>query len=165
LASNSSSCIATSFANTPQAKDDDILSAATGLTEDSVGTVYLDVMRNDLGGAAKSLWSVDNGVNNSGAMNGYIAADLLTQDTARTEALSSDTSLNGARIWITADGKIGYDASTLTAAFRGSLQSLATGQDATDSFIYAIRLGNGALSWATAVVHFRGTDDGPAITI
>ena len=122
-------------------------------------------MRNDLGGAAKSLWSVDNGVNNSGAMNGYIAADLLTQDTARTEALSSDTSLNGARIWITADGKIGYDASTLTAAFRGSLQSLATGQDATDSFIYAIRLGNGALSWATAVVHFRGTDDGPAITI
>ena len=98
-----------SFTNTPQAQDDNFASALTGLTEDSSAVVYLDVMANDLGGNAKSLWSVDNGVNNSGAMSGYIAGDLLVQDTVRIEATSSDTSLNGARIWITADGKVGYE--------------------------------------------------------
>jgi VCBS repeat-containing protein len=153
-----------SFTNTPQAQDDNFASALTGLTEDSSAVVYLDVMANDLGGNAKSLWSVDNGVNNSGAMSGYIAGDLLVQDTARIEAMSSDTSLNGARIWITADGKVGYDPSTLSAAFKAHLQALAVGQDATDSFIYAIRLGNGTLSWATAVVHFQGLNDAPVIT-
>ena len=98
-----------SFSNTPQGKDDNFTSAQTNLTEDSSVIVYLDVMANDLGGNAKSLWSVDNGINNSGAMNGYVAADLLVQDTVRIEATSSDTSLNGARIWITADGKVGYE--------------------------------------------------------
>ena len=96
-----------SFTNTPQAKDDNFTSGLTGLTEDSAVVVYLDVMANDLGGNAKSLWSVDNGVNNSGAMSGYVAGDLLTQDTGRVESTSSDTSLNGAKIWIAADGKIG----------------------------------------------------------
>src|SRR5690242_19225833 len=101
-----------SFSNTPQAKDDNFTSAQTGLTANNLLSVYLDVMANDLGGNAKSLWSVDNGVNNSGAMSGYIAADLLTQDTGRIESTSSDISFNGAKIWITADGKVGYDAST-----------------------------------------------------
>ena len=105
-----------SFTNTPQAKDDNFLSSQTGLTEDSSLVVYLDVMANDLGGNAKSLWSVDNGVNNSGAMSGYVAGDLLTQDIGRVEGLSTDTSLNGAKIWITADGKIGYDSATLSSS-------------------------------------------------
>jgi hypothetical protein len=48
-----------SFGNTPQAKDD--LLTPTGLTEDSLRTVILDVMGNDLGVAAKRLWSLDNG--------------------------------------------------------------------------------------------------------
>jgi VCBS repeat-containing protein/probable HAF family extracellular repeat protein len=152
-----------SFGNTPQADDDFFSSAVTGLTEDSRSTVYLDVLGNDLGGAAKSLWSVDNGVNNSGAMNGYSAADLLTQDAGRTEATSTDTSLHGARIWITADGKIGYDASTLDASFRAQLQALGDGQYATDTFVYAIRLGNGTLSWATATVQFAGINDPPTL--
>src|SRR5436190_2933560 len=141
-----------SFTNTPQAKDDNF----TGLTEDSIGVFFLDVMGNDLGGNAKVLWSLDNGINNSGAMSGYIAGDLLTQDSGRVEATSSDTSLHGAKIWITSDGKVGYDASTLDPTFRAQLQCLAVGEDATDSFTYAIRLGNGTLSWATAVVDFKG---------
>src|SRR5215468_2441568 len=113
MATNTNGGTTSSFTNTPQAKDDGFF----GLTEDSSGIVYLDVMANDLGGNAKVMWSLDNGINNSGAMSGYIAADLLTQDAGRIEATTSDTSLNGARIWITADGKVGYDASTLNAGF------------------------------------------------
>nr|WP_283813808.1 VCBS domain-containing protein [Bradyrhizobium niftali] len=90
-------------------------------------------------------------------MSGYSAADLLTQDTARAEATSSDTSLNGAKIWITADGKVGYDASALSA----QIAALSAGEFFTDSFIYAIRLGNGTLSWATATVRIAGVNDGP----
>ena len=109
---NTSGGTTVSFTNTPQGKDDNFTSAQTGLTEDTARVIYLDVMANDLGGNAKTLWSLDNGINDSGAMNGYIAADLLTQDTARVEVMSSDRSLHGAKIWITSDGKVGYDAST-----------------------------------------------------
>ena len=154
----------TSFSNTPQAKDDLFttgVSATTGativLTEDNLQAVIFDVMGNDLGGNAKTLFSIDNGINNSGAMSGYSAADLLTQDIARAEATSGDTSLNGAKIWITADGKVGYDASGLSA----QISALSAGEVFTDSFIYAIRLGNGTLSWATATVKIAGVNDGP----
>src|SRR5438132_5350509 len=153
----------TSFSNTPQAKDDILTSALTAagvsisLTEDNLQPVFFDVMANDLGGNAKTLFSIDNGINNTGAMNGYSAADLLTQDTARAEATSSDTSLNGAKIWITTDGKVGYDASALSA----QINALSAGEFFTDSFIYAIRLGNGTLSWATATVKIAGVNDGP----
>ena len=153
----------TSFSNTPQAKDDIFTSGVTAagvsisLTEDNLQPVVFDVMGNDLGGNAKTLFSIDNGINNSGAMSGYSAADLLTQDTARAEATSSDTSLNGAKIWITADGKVGYDASALSA----QIAALSAGEFFTDSFIYAIRLGNGTLSWATATVRIAGVNDGP----
>ena len=50
----------TSFGNTPQAKED--LFASTGLSEDVFKVVYLDVMGNDLGGNAKTLFSIDNGI-------------------------------------------------------------------------------------------------------
>src|SRR5262245_47004480 len=164
MATNTNGGTTASFTNTPQAKDDNFTSDITFLTEDSTNVVYLNVMSNDLGGNAKVLWSLDNGINNSGVMNGYIAGDLLTQDTGRVEATSSDTSSNGARIWITSDGKVGYDAGTLSASFRLQLQMLGVGQDLTDTFIYAIRLANGTLSWATATVHFLGTNDGPTIS-
>ncbi|WP_456784475.1 cadherin domain-containing protein [Bradyrhizobium sp. USDA 4516] len=121
-------------------------------------------MANDLGGNAKTLFSIDNGINNVGGMNGYVAADLLTQDTTRVESTSADTSLNGAKIWITSDGKVGYDASTLSASFKAQLDALQSGQSLTDSFIYAIRLGNGTLSWATATVQFAGANDAAIIS-
>ncbi|TPM74603.1 adhesin, partial [Mesorhizobium sp. B2-3-3] len=153
-----------SFSNTPQAQDDVFASSATGLAQDSFQIVFLNVMANDLGGNAKTLWSVDNGTNSTGAMNGYSAADLLTQDLGRTESTSSDTSLYGAKIWITSDGRVGYDATTLSDAFKGRLQQLNAGQYLTDSFIYSIRLGNGTLSWATATVQFAGTNDAAVIS-
>src|SRR6185437_14487299 len=89
--------------------------------------------------------------------------DLLTQDTARAEATSGDTSLNGATIWITSSGQVGYDASTLTGAFKSQLQGLSAGETLTDSFTYAIRMGNGTLSWTTATVQFMGENDAPVI--
>src|SRR3990172_2978136 len=106
--------IAVSFAKTPQAKDDVYASSTTGLTEDSTSVALLDVMRNDLGGNAKSLYSLDDGTNS--------LADLLRRDTARSGADSTDRSAHGATVWITADGKVAYDSSTLSADFRAELQ-------------------------------------------
>ncbi len=71
----------TSFMNTPQAGDDTFTSALTGLTEDSLFVTYLAVMANDLGGAAKTLYSLDDGTNSNGVLS---PVDLLTQDIART---------------------------------------------------------------------------------
>jgi VCBS repeat-containing protein len=156
LATNS-----TSLNNAPQAGDDLYGSATTGLTEDSLFITYLAVMANDLGGAAKSLYSLDDGTNVVGTTS---ATDLLTQDVARTEALSTDRSANGARIWITTDGKVGYDAGTLSGDFQARLQQLAAGEVLTDTFTYAIRLGNGTLSWATATIQIAGVNDAPRVT-
>ena len=158
----------TSLSNTPQAQDDifttGVIGASTAaITEDLLGVMYLDVMSNDLGGNAKTLWSLDNATSLSTATKIYAPADLLIQDTGRAEATSTDTSFNGAKIWITSDGKVGYDAATLSTAFKAQLQSLAAGGSLTDSFTYAIRLGNGTLSWATAQVQFAGLND--AVTI
>jgi VCBS repeat-containing protein len=151
--------IVVSLGNTPQAGDDLFLAARTGLTEDALGIRILDVMANDLGGAAKTLYSLDDGT----SVGGIRPADLLIQDTARAEALSTDRSAHGAKIWITADGKVGYDASA-SAAFVEELQHLAAGEYLTDSFTYAIRLGNGTLSWATATVQIAGANDAPVVT-
>src|SRR2546429_371848 len=115
----------TSFSNTPQAQDDLFTSAQTGLAEDHLAIVYLDVMANDLGGNAKMLFSIDNGLNAAGQTS---STDLLTQDTSRVESTAGDHSLNGANIWITSEGKVGYDATTLSAAFKAQLQSLQSGQ-------------------------------------
>ncbi|WP_223442315.1 VCBS domain-containing protein [Pseudomonas sp. BF-R-19] len=150
----------TSFSNTPQAKDD-----VYTTTENLLGVVYWDVMSNDLGGSAKTLWSLDNADSLSTATKVSAPADLLVQDTARAEATSTDTSENGAKIWITSDGKVGYDAATFSEAFKAQLQALATGELLTDSFTYAMRLGNGTLSWATATVQFSGVNDGVTICI
>ncbi|GBG13993.1 uncharacterized protein NMK_1549 [Novimethylophilus kurashikiensis] len=160
MATTTTSGTITSFGNTPQATDDLFLASTTGLTEDSTNIVYIDVMANDLGGNAKVLYSLDDGISSGGTR----PADLLTQDTGRAESVSADTSLNGAKIWITSDGKVGYDSNTLSATFKDQLQHLNAGQYMTDSFTYAIRLGNGTLSWATATVQIAGVNDAPVVT-
>ncbi|HJR30817.1 MAG TPA: VCBS domain-containing protein, partial [Pseudomonas sp.] len=160
----------TSFSNTPQATGDIFTTGVTdagaaSITEELLGVVYLDVMSNDLGGNAKTLWSLDNATSFSTATKVYAPADLLVQDTCRIESTSTDTSLNGAKIWITSDGKVGYDATTLSCDFRAKLQSLAAGASLTDCFTYAIRLGNGTLSWATAQVQFAGVNDSVTMSL
>ena len=116
----------TSFNNTPQAKDDVFLASWSGLTEDNLIThsLVLDVMANDLGGNAKSLYSLDDGVNSAGT-----SGDLLSRDAVG----AANYSLNGATIRITADGKVTYDASTLTSAFKSQLNQLSAGEFATES--------------------------------
>jgi VCBS repeat-containing protein len=149
--------IKVSFNNTPQAADDLFTAGQTLLTEDnfaSLGLVLLNVMANDSGGNAKSLYSVDDGINSAGP-----SGDLLVQDAIGV----ANYSLHGATIKITAGGQISYDAGTLDAGFAASLQSLAAGEVASDSFTYAIRLGNGTLSWATATVQIAGVNDKAAI--
>ena len=140
----------TSLSDTPQAQDDLFTSEITGLTDGNLGIVTLAVLSNDLGGQATLLYSIDDGTNS--------LQDLSTQDAARVEAVSTDYSANGAHIWITSDGRVGYDAATLGLSFKSELDQLAPGQFLYDTFTYAIRLGNGTLSWATATVQIEGSD-------
>ena len=137
MADNLSGGTTASFNNTPQAKDDYF-----SYGED-VGIKYLDVMGNDLGGNAKSLWSIDDATGGS--------ADLVARDIVGT----CEFSKFGARIWLTSDGKIAYDTSVFN--------SLACGETVTDQFTYAIRLSNGSLSWATVNVTMTGANDRPDI--
>ncbi len=152
-----------SFQNTPQAKDDAFGTAQSGQLN-YVSTVYvLNVMGNDLGGNAKSLWSVDDGINQSGAMSGHEAGDLLTQDGAGITGIAGNRSLFGASLSVTADGKVAYDTSTIDANYADTLTQLALGQTLSDSFIYAIRLASGTLSWAKATVTLTGVNDTPVV--
>ena len=141
----------TSFTNTPQANGDTFLKG-----EDQTGVFLLDVMANDLGGNAKVLWSLDDG---SG-----LTTDLLESDIGEVAATTDDHSAHGAKIWI-CNGKVAYDATTLDAAFQASLQALAVGESATDTFTYAIRLANGTLAWTTATVVYTGSNDAPVISV
>ncbi|MBZ9682919.1 MULTISPECIES: VCBS domain-containing protein, partial [unclassified Mesorhizobium] len=148
-----------SFSNTPQAKDDTFL-----YSEDATGVLVLNVLANDLGGAAKQLYSIDNADSLSTATKTYAPADLLTRDTTYSTdssgaAGTTDTSFLGAKIWMASDGTIHYD----TASIAGQLQALSAGEVLVDKVTYAIQLGNGTLSWATATVQFTGTNDKPDI--
>jgi len=116
--------IITSFARTPQAGDD--LFTATGITEDSTGSFTLDVMANDGGGRAKTLWSLDDGY------VGDFSDDGVSNDTAGTSDLlvrdhvgEVSYSKFGAEIRITADGKVSY---TMTEESRAHFQSLKEGE-------------------------------------
>src|SRR6185312_2048656 len=141
----------TSFSNTPQAVGD-----SYSYNEDVTGLLTLNVMSNDLGGASKTLFSIDDGTSSSGVYyKGGADADLLTKDGVTTY----DTSLDGAHIAIV-NGMVTYDVSTLPY----NLNSLAAGQTYQDSFVYAIQLGNGTLAWSTVTLTFVGANDAPVIT-
>jgi VCBS repeat-containing protein len=143
----------TSFGNTPQAVNDTFTAAATGINEDSTITYNLNVMANDLGGNAKSLYSIDDG----SSTGGIRPVDLLSKDMVGV----AEKSAMGAKIAITADGQVSY---TVTDVLRAALQHLGAGQFATDTFTYAIQLGNGTLSWASATVQIGGVNDAPTVT-
>jgi VCBS repeat-containing protein len=128
-----------SYLNTPQAVDDTFTISAADLT-----VKQFDVMANDSGGKAKTLYSLDGG---------EVSSDLLVRDTAK----GSELSAKGATIWMTTDGKLAYDASALAE----QLGRLAEGEIFEDSFSYAIQLGNGTLSVATAIVRIVGVNDAP----
>ncbi|OFW03622.1 MAG: hypothetical protein A3G20_01680 [Acidobacteria bacterium RIFCSPLOWO2_12_FULL_59_11] len=137
--------ITISFSNTPQATDD------TGVYGENQGIAYFNVLSNDLGGNAKTLYSVDDGT------DATFKQDLLSAQKIATSALGADISVvtdTGSQYY----GQIAYDAQSI-------FDYLAEGESATDTFAYAIRLSSGALSWATMTVTITGSNDGPVISV
>jgi len=122
-----------SFSKTPQAVNDRAQDATIVATS-------INVLGNDLGGNGKTLYSIDDGT--SATLNGG-PSDLLKKDTIG----AFEYSALGAKIWMKADGTIGYDPSTISQA-----NLPAAGTSRVDSFTYAIQLGDGSLSVAKASV-------------
>lgn len=126
-----------SYTKTPQAKADSF-SLTESDFENADSSFLLDVMANDLGGNGKSLYSLDDG-------NDYLT-DLLVKDGGGWE-----TTLLGNQVRIV-DGKVefklGQDANALNAH-----------EQVTDSFMYAIQMGNGTLSFTTASLLIQGQND------
>jgi hypothetical protein len=92
-------------------------------------------MANDLGGKAKVLYSLDDGVSGGGIR----PVDLLAADSVESVNYSG----LGARIWITSQGKVAYDITSVDPA---KFEGAPAGSFIEDSFTYAIRLANGTLS-------------------
>ncbi|MBZ7927702.1 VCBS domain-containing protein (plasmid) [Ensifer adhaerens] len=144
----------TSFSNTPQAQDDafawteDQLKSS-GLYNVNTNTITLDVMANDLGGKAKTLWSIDDG--GTDAMSELLKSNVTT-------SWEKTAAGNWMRI---CDGKVEFrlDDGSHTAGSARSLDSLTAADRVQDSFVYAIRLGNGTLSYAKVTVDISGQND------
>ena len=162
MANSNNNGTTTSFSKTPQAKTD-----VFGWTEDALLSVLafnsltdilsLDVMANDLGGNAKSLYSVDDGTN-------YLA-DLLQADT-QTNGVSAWEAIGGGDTIRIDKGKVDVNLSHSIFALTGStdINALAAGDHIHDTFNYAIRLGNGTLSWSTVTLDIYGSNDAATIT-
>ncbi|AEH90425.1 beta strand repeat-containing protein [Mesorhizobium opportunistum] len=155
-----------SFSNTPQAQDD-----AYNLTEDTVvlasgsqTVIVLDVMANDQGGNAKSLFSVDDGISGSTATKQYAPIDLTHQDYQTLGISTWETIGEGVSIRINS-GKVEMDLTGYLAAHGfSSLQAMGPNDHFNETFTYAIKLGNGTLSWASVSVNIQGTNDAAVIS-
>ncbi|WP_296676878.1 VCBS domain-containing protein, partial [Novosphingobium sp.] len=157
----------TSFGNTPQAKDDwytlteDALNTATSSYNSSNYILALDVMANDLGGNAKSLFSIDDAEGNP--ITDLSKTDLCTN----TNYSKWETTDDGNWIRIN-NGKIEFKladpAHPNDFTFARDINSLGAMEMVDDKFTYAIKLGNGTLSWATVHINIAGLNDAASIT-
>ncbi|MES2606568.1 MAG: VCBS domain-containing protein [Pseudomonadota bacterium] len=120
-------------AQTGAAKDETF----AGISEDS-STQILNVLANDPGSAY--LWSIDQN------------ALLAPAGSQQPQALASVTLASGAKLFANADGTVRYVGAA-------ALQSLQEGEIFNDSFIYTIRMANGALSTAKSTVQIIGKND------
>ena len=105
------------------------------------------MISNDSGGNANKLWSLDDGISDGGNQ----PTDLFAQDAIGAVQYSA----SGAKISIKKDGQVSY---TMTTASMANFQSLGADKIGTDTFTYAIELGNGTISWATATVEIKGNN-------
>ena len=146
----------TSFTNTPQAGDDTFYWTedsllASGLLSGNGNIITLDVMANDLGGNAKTLFSIDDG-NGHTNLTDY---DLLNADNTGAGELTA----GGNQIAIV-NGKIQLNLTQSLAALGATdVNSLGAGDHIHDEFVYAIRLANGTLSQAKVTVDIQGQND------
>jgi len=140
---------ADSFAQNSNAQNDNFTDLSS-----SHDSFTLDVLANDQGGLSKVLWSLDEG---SGAWNE--PSDLLT----RNNYDAINYSELGAQISITKYGKVSY---VITPELQAKLKDLSTGESLTDTFIYAMKVGQGnsPLSWAKATVTLNGLNHAPELT-
>jgi VCBS repeat-containing protein len=146
---NTTTTKSASFGNTPQAQDD----LFDKYTEDNLlaGEVFLDVMSNDLGGKAKTLFSIDNA---------ETVEDLRKADSAGVWEETAD----GNMIKIgSKDGIVGIWFK-LGDANKAKVDALSEGEPMTDTFAYTIRLANGTFSIATVTVTIIGSNDVPTAT-
>src|ERR1051326_6265120 len=143
----------TSFNNTPQALDD-----SYGWTEDQLlasasllnNVLTLYVMANDRGGNAKTLFSLDDANSNAARPTG----DALVDGVSQWELTSQD---NWIRIH---DGKVELKLDGSLAALGATdVNSLSASDQVHDAFTYAIRLGDGTLSWAHVSIDISGQND------
>ena len=74
--------------------------------------VFLDVMKNDSGGASKYIFSIDDG---TGTQKQFLS-DLSTRDLAGTHNVTAA----GNQMWITADGQVAVDLSQSIFKLTGS---------------------------------------------
>ena len=81
--------------------------------------------------------------------------DVDASDTVSVSAFDA-TSASGAAISLNADGTLHYDPTAAT-----TLQALAPGESATDTFSYTITDGNGGTDTATVTVEVNGVNDAP----
>jgi VCBS repeat-containing protein len=152
-----------SFSKTPQAQNDAFAWAedellASGLFDQPTNVIKLNVTSNDLGGAAKSLWSIDNG-------------DFLSDLATNNVNTGWEATANGNLIRIV-NGQVEIDisnsviAATTVGATPGvdDVNALAAGVAISDSFTYAIQLGNGTLSYATVSISLVGENDAATIS-
>ena len=159
-----------SFTKTPQAVGDtytlyeDDLLASNSL----IGTILsFDVISNDLGGNAKLLYSVDDGLtyNSVSSPNDLLLADALAGGKSLWEATQSVIALVTDDLLRIDNGKVNIDLNNSLLALAGTtaINALAAGDHIHDSFTYAIRLGNGTLSWTTTTVDIYGQNDAASI--
>ncbi|RWD87182.1 MAG: hypothetical protein EOS38_18470 [Mesorhizobium sp.] len=157
----------TSFSNTPQAQGDvfNYSEDTAVVVSGSQSIILLDVLANDLGGNAKTLYSIDDGTSATTSTKQPAPLDLTTQD-YQTSGISAWEDIGGGvRIRIN-NGKVEMDLSQYLQQHYGlsSLQALGAGDQINETFTYAIKLGNGTLSWASVNVNIQGTNDGATIT-
>lgn len=158
--------LTTSTTSTPQAGDDSYLYTetewlASGMvtetteSETTTTVLTLDVMANDSGGKAKTLYSID-------ASEEFTEA-LLSSDvgSAPERMLDEYGNYTGVQVWIE-NGKIMVDVTDALAALgASSLADLSAGQVIDLTFTYTIQLGNGTLS--DALIHLSISGEGEPV--
>lgn len=111
-------------------------------------------MSNDAGGNAKKLFSIDDG--NGNALN---PTDLLNADGLVNGVSNWEQTAAGNFIRIN-NGKVELMlVDSLSDLGATSVNSLAANNHIHDEFVYAIRLGNGTLSWAHVSFDLQGEND------
>ncbi|MCB1985391.1 MAG: Ig-like domain-containing protein [Burkholderiales bacterium] len=124
-----------------------------GTAEGMGQTFSLDVLANDSVGRTRALRSTEQ--------NNNLVDSGSSDFQARNVVDAVELSALGAQISITDDGKVSY---TYTPELLAQLLPLSANESLTDTFTYAIQMGNGVVGWAAATVEISGVNDPPVLS-